>query len=72
MKVFSVHWKQAGKGGLDGFVIAEDEDSAFEKAMKYLSGEIKYTKDVLPKKYVWVKSSSMAYFIKEEYGWVVE
>ena len=71
MKVFSVHWKQASKGGRDGFVIAEDEDSAFEKVMNYLNGEIKYTKDEVPKKYVWVQNSLMAYFIEEEYGWVV-
>jgi len=76
MKVFSVRWKQETKGdpspsGPKGFVLAEDEDNAFEKLMNHVGGEIKYTKDKVPKKYVWVESSSMAYFIREEYGWVV-
>ena len=70
MKVFSVHWKGEGKGGLVGFVVVENEDSAFEKVANYLGGEIKHTKDEVPQKYIQTKSS-VAYFIKEEDGWVL-
>ena len=78
MKVFVVRWYQATKGGPCGYVVAEDEDTAFKILVNHMGGEIKHTKEdksvsnyVAGTKYVWVKSSSMAYFIEEGIGWVL-
>ena len=85
MKVFSVHYKQANKGGPRGFVVAENEDNALEKIRNHFHGEIKrwgvqekdslgkttYAKEELPERYVFIENSGMSYFVREEDGWVI-